>query len=103
VTNIYEGREEFYQHPQVTLTVKECKKLQVRCKNAFGDAWPYKGHYHPLIGPIRYNGGCTRDDEWWPGEVGSVPIVPKGWEVRHIPTWGYHVQKTDEDIWGDKK
>jgi len=98
--NIFEGREDYYAHPQVTLTVKDCEKLQRRQKNAFGDKWPYKGHYLPLIGPIRYNGGCIREEEWYPGEIGLEPIVPEGWEVRYISTWGYHVQKTELDIWG---
>ena len=68
------------------LTVKQCEKLQIRRANAFGDRWPYKGLFHASGSPYP----CP-----------ETPELPEGYEYRSISSWGLHVQRTSEDIWGD--
>lgn len=63
-----------------TLTKAECKSLQRRQANAYGDKWPYKGHYsysHTTHSP-------------------PLPDLPEGWQWVCIPTWGMHVRKDDD-------
>lgn len=62
------------------LTVAECEKLQKRCKDAFGNRYPYKGRWHDSASPYRM-----------PDET-----LPKGWVFVHIPTWGLHVRREDD-------
>jgi len=63
------------------LTVKQCEALQRRKANAYGDRWPYKGHY-----PTGYL-----------HENPPIPELPTGWQWVHIPTWGLHARQ-DNDL-----
>ena len=63
------------------LTVKQCEALQRRKANAYGDRWPYKGHY-----PTGYL-----------HQSPPIPELPTGWQWVHIPTWGLHARQ-DNDL-----
>lgn len=63
-----------------SLTVKECEALQLRESNAYGDKWPYKGHY-----PTGYL-----------HQTPSIPDLPIGWQWVKIPTWGFHVRRVND-------
>lgn len=81
----------YYENNRLTLTEKDCQQLQDRSKDAFGMPWPYPGHYTRPIGVREYNGGCIREGTWYPGESFLEPVLPLGWKLIHIPTWGWHV------------
>jgi len=92
-----------FKHPQQQLTVKQCKALQKRTKDAFGCKWPYRGHYPGRLGSITYNGGCVRpngfkklkENKWYQGEEFPFPFLPDGWGWEYILSWGYHVVPED--------
>ena len=53
------------------------------------------GHY-ALGMSVRYNGGTVIDGEWWQGEEWQLPLLAEGYEIVHVPTWGYRIIKTPE-------
>lgn len=92
----------FYRHPQEVWDAKKCEGLAKRtAKDGTGTAYPFKGflhsgelgHYAHGIS-VRYNGGCVRADEWWPGEEWPLPKLAEGFEIVHVSTWGYRIIKT---------
>jgi len=63
------------------LTVKQCEDLQIRKANAYGDKWPFKGHYST---------GYLHENP-------PIPDLPVGWQWIQIFTWGLHVRR-DNDL-----
>jgi hypothetical protein len=85
----------YYVHPQQKWDAKLCKRIAARkLKDAFGTPHPYRGYvYGANPYPVCYNGGCIRGDTWYNGEVRPLARLARGYEWKHIPTWGYHVVK----------
>jgi hypothetical protein len=53
------------------------------------------GHY--VFGLVaRYNGGCIRNGEWYPGEEWQLPKLAAGFEIVVVPTWGYRIVKQEQ-------
>lgn len=90
----------FYQHPQENWDAKKCERLAKRtAKDGMGTKQSRKGYIGssasipPAFGPVRYNGGCVRNDVWYQGENRPLPIVAKGYKIIEIPTWGWYIVK----------
>lgn len=90
----------FYQHPQETWDAKKCEKLAKRtAKDGMGTPYPFKGYIGssascpPAFGPVRYNGGCERNGEWYQGENRPFPILAEGFEIVTVPSWGWRIVK----------
>jgi hypothetical protein len=82
----------FFVNDQETLDAKECKKRAGHlARDGMGAKYPWKGYIGNYFGKTRYNGGCVRDGEWYSGEVFLLPIVADGFEVIHVPHWGYRI------------
>ena len=60
-------------------------------RDGMGTPYPWPGYIGSHYGPIRYNGGCVRDDEWFPGENRPLPEVAPGFEIVRVPTWGWRI------------
>lgn len=82
-----------YVHPQETWNETECLKIsKANGRDAFGtkqrpgliasSASPYVSYGQT----VRFNGGCERNGQWYEGEMKPLPIVPKGWIFKTIPT-----------------
>ena len=52
------------------VTVKECERVQRRSLDHYGNRYPYKGRYY-----------------------GADMVLPNGWRLIHIPTWGIHIRR----------
>ena len=86
-----------YQHPQETWSEAKCARLVNRTvKDGLGTPYPFKGYIHDKeAGYIqRYNGGCSRDGEWYQGEERKDPILAEGYEIVVVSTWGKRIIKT---------
>ena len=88
-----------FQHPRETWTVKQCEKAAKHtAKDGMGTPYPFKGrvhfgHYaHGMV--VRYNGGTVIDGKWWQGEEWHLPLLPEGFQIVVVPTWGHRIIKT---------
>ena len=90
-----------YQHPQETWDEAKCAKLVRRvAKDGMGTKYHFKGYIGDMLGhyvtrslQIRYNGGCVREGNWWQGEEWQLPIIPAGYKIITVPTWGLRIIK----------
>lgn len=87
-----------YQNPQETWNEKKCKSLVNHLhRDGLGTAYPFRGYFHfgghnnELV--VHYNGGCEREGRWWQGEQWTLPKVADGYEIVHVPTWGWRLVK----------
>lgn len=66
----------FYKHPRKELTTTECTFMaKQRPRDGYGAKHPFPGLFTPSGSAYHqpgkltpYNGGCVRDDRWYPGE-----------------------------------
>lgn len=91
-------RAPLYHYPQETWSVEKCEKLaKAIATDGLGTPYPFRGFLGahsgipPRFGDIRYNGGCVHDDEWYQGEHRPFPILPEGFEIISVPTWGWRI------------
>lgn len=82
-------------HDAEVWDAKKCEKAAKHtAKDGLGTKYPFKGYIGgQQYGKHRYNGGCVRNDEWYDGEICPLPQVAEGFEIIHIPTWGYRIRK----------
>lgn len=84
-----------FEHPQETWDAAKCEKLAKK-KEANAPFKGYIGSYAsipPAFGPIRYNGGCVRNNEWYQGENRPFPIVADRYEIIFVSSWGWRIIK----------
>jgi hypothetical protein len=89
----------YYERSQEVWDAAKCAKAANRtATDSLGTPYPFKGYIesttgYPCIsyGQHRYNGGCIRNDEWYEGEIIPLPKVSAGFEIIHVPTWGYRI------------
>jgi len=93
-----------YQHPVEVWDEAKCAKLAKHtAKDGMGTPYPFKGYLGssasipPRFGPIRYNGGCVRDDKWYQGENRPLPEVHEDYEIVKVPTWGWRIKRKDTE------
>ena len=70
-----------FQHPLETWPEEKCQRLAKRIiKDGLGTPYP-KGYLNSKEAgwKERYNGGCSRNGEWWQGEEKPTPIIPDGY------------------------
>lgn len=84
-----------YQHPAEVWDAKKCQQMaRYRATDGMGTPYPFLGYIgDSCYGDIRYNGGCERGGKWWQGEKHPLPVVAEGFEIIHVPTWGYRIRK----------
>ncbi len=89
-----------YQHPQETWDKAKCEKLaKYRHVDGYGTKQSRKGYLGssasipPAYGPIRYNGGCEREGQWYQGENRPLPKVHEDFEIVYILSWGWYLRK----------
>lgn len=82
-----------YQHPAEVWTAAKCaKEVKKVATDGMGTPYPFKGYIgDSKYGEKRYNGGCVREGEWYEGEYFPLPIVPKGYKIIRVRTWGYRI------------
>lgn len=68
------------------------KKSRHWARDGLGTRYPFPGYIGQDFGPIRYNGGCWRGGQWWPGEERPLPVIPATYEIVRVPTWGYRLR-----------
>lgn len=88
--------ERFFKHPCETWDEKKCHRLSRRiAKDGLGTKYSFRGYIGGFgsYGTREYNGGCTREGEWYDGEIFPLPELPDGYEIVVVPTWGYRIQK----------
>ena len=51
---------------------------------------------YPRYGQTRiYNGGCSRNGQWYDGEKVPLPRIPKNFEFHRVPCWGTAIRKKE--------
>jgi len=93
----YDVKEYFDIPPEVW----DAKKCEWEAKRRFVDGYGTRSHLPGLQmfmenGPKRYNGGCTHNNKWYPGEVRHLPVLAKGFKWITVPTWGWRIVKEGE-------
>lgn len=87
---------DFYTHPQETWSAEHCAKLakaKYRDTTLRGCVSP-SGVSHCRLGEsMRFNGGCERDGNWYPGEAIPLPSIPDSYEFYDVPSWGRFIRK----------
>jgi hypothetical protein len=90
-----------YQLPQETWDAAKCEKMAKHlAKDGLGTPYPFKGYIGgsssipPAYGPIRYNGGCIREGQWYQGENRPLPKVADGYVIEWVTSWGYRIRKS---------
>ena len=85
--------EKIYKIKPEVWDEKKCRRASRRtAKDGLGTPYHFKGYIGSLFGVIRYNGGCIREGEWYNGEDRPLPIVAEGYEIVHVPTWGWQIR-----------
>ena len=89
---------EYYVHPQETWDERKCAKLARRyARDGLGTKYPFPGYLGSsactpaTFGQTRYNGGCVRNGDWYEGEEFPFPILPDGYEIVVVRTWGWRL------------
>lgn len=87
-----------YVHKQETWDAAKCAKMARRIvKDGLGTPYPFKGYIDSDTGPypigvtIRLNGGCVHDGTWYEAEMYPLPQVAEGFEIVHVPRWGWRI------------
>lgn len=83
----------YFEHPAEVWTKEQCAKAVKKiATDGLGTPYPFSGYIgDSQYGEKRYNGGCIRNDEWYEGEIFPLPIVPEGYKIIRVPTWGYRI------------
>jgi len=78
----------------------ECKRMTRRlAKDGMGTPYPERGMV-PWVkcGVIRYNGGCTRQGEWYEAEEFFLPKLAEGFIWVYRPTWCWTIVETEKEM-----
>lgn len=86
---------DYYHHSPETWTAAQCEEALKRlAKDGLGTPYPQRGMFPELKhGPVRYNGGTSRFDKWYQGEVFTLPVLPTGYAWVYVPTWCWKIVK----------
>jgi hypothetical protein len=83
-----------YQHKVENWDATKCDKaVNYEASDGLGTKYPFKGYLGTHFGPIRYNGGCVRDGEWYQGENFPLPNIPKNFKIVYVMCWGWRIIK----------
>lgn len=90
-----------FQNPPDVWDEKQCEKAAKHWyRDGYGTKHHRQGYLGDHFGKVRYNGGCVRPmnaprekQHWYQGENFPLPIVADGYEIIHVLTWGYYIQK----------
>jgi len=95
------GKGEYYSPPAEVWDLKKCKAMsRSNPPNSYGDRNPWPGLVQDSAtihgyGQRRFNGGVSRDGEWYEGTDIPWPILHEDYEYHHIPTWGTYIRKKE--------
>lgn len=82
-----------YQNKPEVWDAKKCAKMAKRtAKDGYGTKYHFKGFIGTAYGPVRYNGGISKDGKWWQGENFPLPIIDSAYEIVCVPTWGLRIK-----------
>lgn len=85
---------DIYQHQTPVWDAAKCAKAAKHtAKDGLVTPYPFKGYIGMHYGETRYNGGCTRDGEWYRGEYVPLPKVDPAFEIIRVVTWGYRIRR----------
>ena len=88
--------DDFFANPAKVWDAKTCKrKAGHLAKDGMGTPYPWKGYIGNYFGKTRYNGGCGKGGKWYQGEIFPLPKVAEGFEIIHVPAWGYRIVELD--------
>jgi len=90
-------RTKYYKVPVETWSAKACAKAaNAIWRDGLGTPHHTKGlQCGRQSGPIRYNGGCIREGEFYYGECYTLPVLAKGYKWEMIPAWGWRIKRGD--------
>ncbi len=88
----------FFQVPPERWDAQLCARVaRTRERDGYGTPVPWPGlRMDVKSGPVRYNGGCCRGGEWFPGEVHALPTVPAAFRWVRVPTWGWRLVRAED-------
>ena len=86
-----------FKHEPEVWDKKKCEKeAKHTATDGIGTKYPFKGYIGNRYGKVHYNGGCTRNGEWWQGEEFPLPVIAEGFEIITVPTWGCRIVKVGD-------
>lgn len=95
----------YFVHPQEVWDKAKCSKAARHvAKDGLGTPYPWPGYIGsstsipPRYGSIRYNGGCVRNGKWYEGETRPLPKIAEGFEIIHVPTWGWRIVRKESNV-----
>lgn len=96
-------KSEYYICPREEWDKEQCKKIAARVvKDGLGTPYPWPGYIGSTTatggcayGITRFNGGIQRGDKWYAGQIRELPKIAAGFEIVHIPTWGYRLKRKE--------
>ena len=89
---------EYYTLPQEVWSVEQCKRLVKHvAKDGLGTEYPFPGYIGSNQpngggwGQVRFNGGCIHDGKWYDGTIRNLPVLPVGFKILTVPSWGFRI------------
>jgi len=88
----------YYTYPVEIWDKEKCEKaVKYVAKDGLGTKYPWPGYIGQNYGKTRYNGGIRHQGNWYEGDIRPLPQVAEGFEIIHVPTWGYRIVKTEKN------
>lgn len=93
-----EAPESYFHHAPEVWDKARCEKaVKHTARDGCGTPYPFKGSFPEVkCGPVRYNGGCIRNDTWYEGEHFSLPVLAPGFKWVSRPTWCWQIVKDSD-------
>lgn len=87
-----------FTYPRETWSIEQCnKKVRYTATDGMGTKYPFKGYIGSsasmptAYGLEKYNGGIVIGDEHYDATYREFPILPKGFEIVVVPSWGWRI------------